>query len=119
MPPFCQVKQQPVGAQAELDFFDTVTEVSGRLYPVPRDQRRAAAVDFLRQLSVPRPDLYMPATPGARLLAIIPESGAPMQSAAKVSLRLAALSYSYTQQHRPVEAMKALFGVENILAQMS
>ena len=36
--------------QAELDFFDAVTEVSGRLYPVPKDQRKGAAVDFLRKL---------------------------------------------------------------------
>ncbi len=70
--------------QAELDFFDEVTEVSGRLYPVPKDQRKGAAVDLLRQLAVPRSDLYIPTNPECRLLAVIPESGTPMQSAAKV-----------------------------------
>lgn len=70
--------------QAELDFFDEVTEVSGQLYAVPKELRKAAAVQALRQLSVPRGDLYMPANPEARLLALIPESGTPMQSAAKV-----------------------------------
>ena len=70
--------------QAELDFFDEVTDVSGRLYPVPKDQRKGAAVDILRQLTVPRTDLYIPTNPECRLLAVIPESGTPMQSAAKV-----------------------------------
>ena len=70
--------------QAELDFFDQVTEVSGQLYPVPKDQRKGAAVDFLRKLAVPRSDLYIPTNPECRLLALIPESGTPMQSAAKV-----------------------------------
>ena len=61
-----------------------MTDVSGQLYPVPKEQRKAAAVQALRKLSVPRPDLYMPANPEARLLSLLPESGTPMQSAAKV-----------------------------------
>jgi len=36
--------------QAELDFFDDVTDVSGQLYKVPKDQRKGAAVDILRKL---------------------------------------------------------------------
>ena len=86
--------------QAELDFFDEVTEVSGQLYPVPKDQRKAATVAALRELSVPRPDLYMPANPDLRLLSIIPESGTPMQSAAKVLLQF----QTRAQEQRPITA---------------
>ena len=35
--------------KAELDFFDKVTNVSGQLYPVPKDERKAAAVRLVRQ----------------------------------------------------------------------
>ena len=58
--------------------------MSGQLYSVAKDQRKSAAVAALRELSVPRSDLYMPANPDLRLISIIPESGTPMQSAAKV-----------------------------------
>lgn len=36
--------------KAELDFFDDVTNVSGRLYPVPKDERKSAAVNFVREV---------------------------------------------------------------------
>ena len=36
--------------KAELDFFDQVTNVSGKLYPVPKDERKAAAVDIVRKV---------------------------------------------------------------------
>ena len=37
--------------KAELDFFDTVTNISGALYPVPKDERKGAAVERARQVS--------------------------------------------------------------------
>lgn len=65
---------------AELAFFDAVTAVSGKLYPVPKDERKAAAVAFLRDVGPPpRADLYIPTNPDCRVLGVIPESGAPMQ----------------------------------------
>lgn len=69
--------------QAELNFFNEVTEVSGKLYPVPKDERKAEAVKLLKDIRVPRGDLYIPTNPDCRVVEIIPESGAPMQSAAK------------------------------------
>jgi hypothetical protein len=41
-------------AQAEKEFFDRVTDVSGILYPVPKDERKAAAVEYLKTVEVPR-----------------------------------------------------------------
>jgi uncharacterized protein YpmB len=36
--------------KAELDFFDAVTSISGKLYPVPRDERKAAAVKLASEV---------------------------------------------------------------------
>lgn len=41
---------------AELDFFDSVTNISGALYPVPKDERKATAVKLaheVRHMSTP------------------------------------------------------------------
>ncbi len=35
---------------AELSFFDAVTEISGALYPVPKDERKAGAVRLAREV---------------------------------------------------------------------
>lgn len=37
----------------------------------------------------PRKDLYLPTNPASRVLSLVPESGTPMQSAAKVPLLVA------------------------------
>ena len=44
---------------------------------------------FTLQIPLPRPDLYLPTNPDARILAVIPESATPMQSAAKVPILVA------------------------------
>ena len=38
---------------AELGFFDTVTDISGALYTVPKDERKASAVKLAREVSCP------------------------------------------------------------------
>jgi phosphatidylinositol 4-kinase len=37
--------------EAELGFFDKVTNISGALYPVPKQDRKAAAVKLAREVS--------------------------------------------------------------------
>ena len=44
-----------------------------------QDERKSAAVSFLREVQLPRDDLYLPTNPDCRVLAVIPESAAPMQ----------------------------------------
>ncbi len=44
---------------------------------------------FLQEIGLPRNDLYLPTNPESRILALIPQSGTPMQSAAKVPLLVA------------------------------
>lgn len=38
--------------KAELEFFDQVTGISGKLFPVVKDERKAAAVKFLAKIKV-------------------------------------------------------------------
>ena len=76
--------------RAEVSFFDAVTGVSGRLYPVPKEERKNEAVRFVREVGAPpRTDLYLPTEPRARLVRAVPESASPMQSAAKVPILVA------------------------------
>ncbi len=50
---------------------------------------------------VPRNDLYIPTNPDCRLLAVIPESGTPMQSAAKVRLASRLAPFALGNRSRP------------------
>lgn len=68
---------------AESLFFDSVTAVSGKLYPVAKEERKAAAVRFLREIKVQRNDLFMPFDSNTLIRGVKPETAAPMQSAAK------------------------------------
>ena len=43
--------------RAELDFFEAVTNVSGKLYAVPKDERKAAAVREVQQVWEQLPSL--------------------------------------------------------------
>lgn len=40
--------------KAEQAFFDEVTQVSGKLFPFPKDERKAQAVKILQGIQVPR-----------------------------------------------------------------
>ena len=40
--------------KAEQAFFDEVTQVSGKLFPFPKDERKAQAVKILKEIHVPR-----------------------------------------------------------------
>ena len=62
--------------RAEVGFFDAVTEVSGSLYPVPKDQRRAAAVEYIRKVHLGQicrttacPDICRPPDKAVMLMA--------------------------------------------------
>lgn len=74
---------------AEIAFFGAITDVSGKLYPVPKEERKTAAVKFLREIQLPRNDLFMPTDPHATVVKVKPETAAPMQSAAKCPILVA------------------------------
>eukprot|EP00891_Asterochloris_glomerata_P007299 jgi/Astpho2/7299/e_gw1.00113.17.1_t len=93
--------------QAELSFFDEVTQVSGKLFPFSKDERKAQAVKILKGIRVPRRDLYLPTNPESRVVSLVPESGQPMQSAAKVPLLVKFKVDERRVNQRPVERLQA------------
>ena len=46
--------QREAFLKAEQAFFDEVTQVSGKLFPFPKDERKAQAVKILQGIQVPR-----------------------------------------------------------------
>lgn len=61
----------------------------GILKKVDKDERRGVIAAKLSEFSPTRPDLYIPTNPHCKVLAHIPTSGTPMQSAAKVPILVA------------------------------
>ncbi|XP_051147386.1 phosphatidylinositol 4-kinase alpha 1-like isoform X2 [Andrographis paniculata] len=74
--------------QREFDFFDKVTSISGVLYPLPKDERRAGIRRELEKIQVEGNDLYLPTAPNKLVRGIQVDSGIPLQSAAKVPIMI-------------------------------
>ncbi|KAJ4961690.1 hypothetical protein NE237_021600 [Protea cynaroides] len=74
--------------QREFDFFDQVTSISGKLFPVPKEERRAGIRRELEKIEVDGDDLYLPTAPSKLVQGIQVDSGIPLQSAAKVPIMI-------------------------------
>ncbi|XP_010255687.1 PREDICTED: phosphatidylinositol 4-kinase alpha 1-like isoform X2 [Nelumbo nucifera] len=74
--------------QREFDFFDKVTSISGRLFPVPKEERRAGIRRELEKIEMEGEDLYLPTAPSKLVRGIQVDSGIPLQSAAKVPIMI-------------------------------
>ncbi|XP_051136769.1 phosphatidylinositol 4-kinase alpha 1-like [Andrographis paniculata] len=74
--------------QREFDFFDKVTSISGVLFPIPKDERRAGIRRELEKIQVDGEDLYLPTAPNKLVRGIQVDSGIPLQSAAKVPIMI-------------------------------
>ncbi|BBM99420.1 phosphatidylinositol 4-kinase A [Marchantia polymorpha subsp. ruderalis] len=72
----------------EFDFFAKVTSISGVLYPLPKDERRAGIKRELEKITIPGQDLYLPTAPNKYVRGIQLDSGIPLQSAAKVPIMI-------------------------------
>ncbi|KAL3684958.1 hypothetical protein R1sor_002980 [Riccia sorocarpa] len=72
----------------EFRFFDKVTSISGALYPLPKDERRAGIRRELEKIEVEGDDLYLPTAPHMLVRGIRLDSGIPLQSAAKVPIMI-------------------------------
>uniref|UniRef100_A0A6M2F295 1-phosphatidylinositol 4-kinase n=1 Tax=Populus davidiana TaxID=266767 RepID=A0A6M2F295_9ROSI len=70
----------------EFDFFDKVTSISGVLYPLPKEERRAGIQRELEKIELEGEDLYLPTAPNKLVRGIRVDSGIPLQSAAKVPI---------------------------------
>ncbi|KAL2254732.1 phosphatidylinositol 4-kinase alpha 1 isoform X2 [Sesamum indicum] len=74
--------------QREFDFFDKVTSISGVLFPLPKEERRAGIRRELEKIRVEGDDLYLPTAPNKLVRGIQVDSGIPLQSAAKVPIMI-------------------------------
>jgi len=74
--------------EREFDFFDKVTSISGVLFPLPKDERRAGIRRELEKISIPGDDLYLPTATNKLVRGIQLDSGIPLQSAAKVPIMI-------------------------------
>ncbi|KAL1833745.1 phosphatidylinositol 4-kinase alpha 1 isoform X1 [Daucus carota subsp. sativus] len=74
--------------QREFDFFDKVTSISGVLFPVPKEERRAGIRRELEKIEMNGDDLYLPTAPNKFVRGIQVNSGIPLQSAAKVPIMI-------------------------------
>lgn len=72
--------------QRQFDFFDKVTSISGVLFPLPKEERRAGIKRELEKISVDGDNLYLPTDPKKLVRGILLDSGIPLQSAAKVPI---------------------------------
>ncbi|TVU45418.1 hypothetical protein EJB05_04905 [Eragrostis curvula] len=74
--------------EREFDFFDKVTSISGVLFPLPKEERRAGIRRELEKITVPGDDLYLPTATNKLVRGIQLDSGIPLQSAAKVPIMI-------------------------------
>ncbi|KAJ3672896.1 hypothetical protein LUZ60_006270 [Juncus effusus] len=72
----------------EFDFFDKVTSISGVLFPLPKEERRAGIRKELEKISIEGDDLYLPTARNKIVRGIVLDSGIPLQSAAKVPIMI-------------------------------
>ncbi|KAI4998383.1 hypothetical protein ZWY2020_053725 [Hordeum vulgare] len=73
--------------EREFDFFDKVTSISGVLFPLPKEERRAGIRRELEKITIPG-DLYLPTATNKLVRGIQLDSGIPLQSAAKVPIMI-------------------------------
>ncbi|XP_019247638.1 PREDICTED: phosphatidylinositol 4-kinase alpha 1-like [Nicotiana attenuata] len=74
--------------QREFDFFNKVTSISGALYQLPKEERRAGIRRELEKIEMQGDDLYLPTAPNKIVKGIQVDSGIPLQSAAKVPIMI-------------------------------
>mmetsp|Transcript_21130 Transcript_21130/g.58632 ORF Transcript_21130/g.58632 Transcript_21130/m.58632 type:complete len:765 (+) Transcript_21130:339-2633(+) len=87
----------------EFKFFDDVTKVSGLLKKYDKADRPFKIGGYLKQISMPGNDLYLPTNPDSRVVTLLADSGTPMQSAAKVPILVAFKVEDTSEQRRTKE----------------
>ncbi|KZV17745.1 hypothetical protein F511_01554 [Dorcoceras hygrometricum] len=95
----------------EFDFFDKVTSISGVLFPLPKEERRAGIRRELEKIQVEGDDLYLPTAPNKLVRSIQVDSGVPLQSAAKVPIMITFNVVDRDGDHKDVKPQACIFKV--------
>ncbi|KAF3435609.1 hypothetical protein FNV43_RR22700 [Rhamnella rubrinervis] len=95
----------------EFDFFDKVTSISGVLYPLPKEERRAGIRRELEKIEMDGDDLYLPTAPTKLVRGIQVDSGIPLQSAAKVPIMITFNVVDRYGDHNDVKPQACIFKV--------
>ncbi|KAI3710207.1 hypothetical protein L2E82_39981 [Cichorium intybus] len=75
-------------ASRHVKYFARVTSITGALYPLPKEERRAGIKRELEKIQLPGNDCYLPTAPNKLDRGIQVNSGIPLQSAAKVPIMI-------------------------------
>ncbi|KAF5745697.1 putative phosphatidylinositol 4-kinase [Tripterygium wilfordii] len=95
----------------EFDFFDKVTSISGVLYPLPKEERRAGIRRELEKIEMEGEDLYVPTAPNKLVRGIQVDSGIPLQSAAKVPIMITFDVVDKDGDHNDITPQACIFKV--------
>ncbi|XP_010527598.1 PREDICTED: phosphatidylinositol 4-kinase alpha 1 isoform X2 [Tarenaya hassleriana] len=95
----------------EFDFFDKVTSISGVLFPLPKEERRAGIRRELEKIELLGDDLYLPTAPNKLVRGIRVDSGIPLQSAAKVPIMITFNVTDRDGDHNDVKPQACIFKV--------
>ncbi|KAJ0242191.1 Phosphatidylinositol 3-/4-kinase [Hirschfeldia incana] len=95
----------------EFDFFEKVTSISGALFPLPKEERRAGIRRELEKIKMQGEDLYLPTAPTKLVKGIRIDSGIPLQSAAKVPIMITFNVVDRDGNHNDVKPQACIFKV--------
>uniref|UniRef100_A0A5B7AN74 1-phosphatidylinositol 4-kinase n=1 Tax=Davidia involucrata TaxID=16924 RepID=A0A5B7AN74_DAVIN len=97
--------------QREFDFFEQVTSISGVLFPLPKEERRAGIRRELEKIEMDGEDLYLPTAPNKLVRGIQVNSGIPLQSAAKVPIMITFNVVDRDGDHNDIKPQACIFKV--------
>ncbi|KAL4615716.1 hypothetical protein ACB092_07G146600 [Castanea dentata] len=95
----------------EFHFFDKVTSISGVLFPLPKEERRAGIRRELEKIELEGEDLYLPTAPNKLVRGIRVDSGIPLQSAAKVPIMITFNVVDRDGDHNDIKPQACIFKV--------
>nr|GMD90459.1 phosphatidylinositol 4-kinase alpha 1 [Ipomoea batatas] len=95
----------------EFNFFDKVTSISGVLFPIPKEERRAGIRRELEKIEMDGDDLYLPTDPFKLVRGIQVDSGIPLQSAAKVPIMITFNVVDKDGDHNDIKPQACIFKV--------
>lgn len=97
--------------QREFDFFDKVTSISGVLFPLAKEERRAGIRRELEKIELDGEDLYLPTATNKLVKGIRVDSGIPLQSAAKVPIMITFNVVDRNGDHNDIKPQACIFKV--------